>query len=56
VASTVWFGRLLLRLGPHAEVLEPAELKDAGRDAARQLMVRYQPSGQRSKRNTASKR
>jgi proteasome accessory factor C len=41
VASTVWFGRLLVRLGPHAEVLEPPELRDAGREAARQLMSRY---------------
>lgn len=41
VASTVWFGRLLLRLGPHAEVLDPPELADAGRHAARRLLVRY---------------
>jgi proteasome accessory factor C len=42
VASTVWFGRLLLRLGPHAEVLDPPELAEAGRQAARQLLARYQ--------------
>jgi proteasome accessory factor C len=41
VASTVWFGRLLLRLGPHAEVLDPPELADVGRQAARQLLARY---------------
>jgi proteasome accessory factor C len=41
VASTVWFGRLLLRLGPHAEVLDPPELAEAGRQAARQLLARY---------------
>jgi proteasome accessory factor C len=41
VASTVWFGRLLLRLGPHAEVLDPPELAEVGRDAARQLLARY---------------
>jgi len=41
VASTVWFGRLLLRLGPHAEVLDPPELADTGRLAARQLLERY---------------
>jgi proteasome accessory factor C len=41
VASTVWFGRLLLRLGPHAEVLDPPELADTGREAARQLLARY---------------
>ncbi len=42
VASTVWFGRLLLRLGPHAEVLDPPELAEVGRQAARQLLARYQ--------------
>jgi proteasome accessory factor C len=44
VASTVWFGRLLLRLGPHAEVLDPPELAEAGRQAARQLLARYRGS------------
>jgi len=42
VASTVWFGRLLLRLGPHAEVLDPPELAEAGRHAARALLARYE--------------
>jgi proteasome accessory factor C len=41
VASTVWFGRLLLRLGNHAEVLDPPELAETGRQAARQLLARY---------------
>jgi proteasome accessory factor C len=41
VASTIWFERLLLRLGPHAEVLGPPELADAGREAARRLLARY---------------
>lgn len=41
VASTVWFERLLLRLGPHAEVLDPSELADAGRAAAGRLLERY---------------
>ncbi len=41
VASTVWFGRLLLRLGPHAEVLDPSELSEVGRQAALQLLRRY---------------
>jgi len=45
VASTVWFERLLLRLGPHAEVLGPAELADVGRDAARRLLARYRHAG-----------
>ena len=44
VASTVWFGRLLLRLGPHAEVLDPPELSETGRHAARQLLARYRPA------------
>ena len=42
VASTVWFERLLLRLGPHAEVLDPPELVEAGRQAARRLLERYE--------------
>ena len=41
VASTVWFGRLLLRLGPHAEVLGPPELANVGRQAAERLLSRY---------------
>jgi proteasome accessory factor C len=42
VASTVWFDRLLLRLGPHAEVLDPPELMASGRQAALRLLARYQ--------------
>ena len=45
VASPVWFDRLLLRLGPHAEVLAPPELADSGRRAAARLLVRYRESG-----------
>lgn len=41
VASPVWFERLLLRLGPNAEVLGPPELVDTGRDAASRLLARY---------------
>jgi len=44
VASTVWFDRLLLRLGPHAEVLDPPELVLSGPKAARRLLERYRPS------------
>ena len=47
VASSVWFGRLLLRLGPHAEVLDPPELADTGRQAARQLLERYRSGATR---------
>jgi hypothetical protein len=32
---------LLLRLGNHAEVLDPPELAETGRQAARQLLARY---------------
>ena len=41
VASPVWFERLLLRLGPNAEVLAPPELVDTGREAAARLLARY---------------
>ena len=41
VASEQWLRTLLLRLGPHAVVLEPAEWHDLGADAARQLLERY---------------
>jgi predicted DNA-binding transcriptional regulator YafY len=41
VASPVWFERLLLRLGPHAAVLGPPQLVDAGREAASRLLERY---------------
>lgn len=41
VASDVWFGRLLLRLGPHATVLEPPELAAAGAESARRVLERY---------------
>ena len=42
VASEQWLRTLLLRLGPHAVVLEPAEWHDLGADAARQLLQRYE--------------
>lgn len=41
VASPVWFERLLLRLGPNAEVLGPPALLDTGRQAATRLLARY---------------
>ena len=43
VTSTVWFGRLLLRLGPDAQVLDPPELADVGAEAARRVLARYRP-------------
>src|SRR6185295_3877636 len=42
VANEQWLRTLLLRLGPHATVLEPAEWHDLGADAARQLLTRYE--------------
>jgi proteasome accessory factor C len=46
VASPVWFERLLLRLGPHAEVLGPPELVTVGRQAAARLLARYASVGE----------
>ena len=42
VASEQWLRTLLLRLGPNAEVVEPAEWRDLGALAARQLLSRYE--------------
>ncbi len=42
VANERWLRTLLLRLGPHASVLEPEEWHDLGADAARQLLERYE--------------
>ena len=36
-----WLERLLLRLGPDAEVVEPDELKDRVRDLAERTRKRY---------------
>ncbi|MEW6473668.1 MAG: WYL domain-containing protein [Actinomycetota bacterium] len=36
-----WLERLLLRLGPSAEVVEPAEVRAEAAEAARRLLVRY---------------
>jgi proteasome accessory factor C len=44
VASEHWLARTLVRLGPDAEVLEPAELDDLGRDAAARVLARYRRS------------
>jgi len=42
IAAEPWLARLLVNLGPHAEVLDaPAELRDAGRRAARRVLGRY---------------
>jgi proteasome accessory factor C len=42
VVSTVWLERLLLQLGPDAEILEPKELTGLGRDAAARVLARYE--------------
>lgn len=42
-----WFGRLLLRLGPESEVLEPPELAGVGRAAARRALEAYGSTGAR---------
>jgi len=41
VTSERWLERLLLRVGPEAQVLAPAELADVGRRAAQRLLARY---------------
>jgi proteasome accessory factor C len=41
VASEHWLRTLLLRLGPYAEVLEPAGWHDLASEAAKELLARY---------------
>lgn len=41
VAGQAWLERLLLRLGPEAEVVEPEDLKEMASDAAVRLLSRY---------------
>jgi proteasome accessory factor C len=43
VASQRWLERLLVRLGPQAKVLAPAEWRDLGADVARRVLARYAP-------------
>jgi proteasome accessory factor C len=44
VANERWLARLLLRLGPHAEVVEPRDAAAAGRAAAERVLERYRRS------------
>jgi proteasome accessory factor C len=44
VVDDRWLGRLLVRLGPDAEVVEPVERRDAGRRAAAAVLARYRRS------------
>jgi len=47
VADASWLGRLLLRLGPQAVVLEPPELAHAAATIAAKALARYEvPSAQ----------
>lgn len=41
VSTLGWLERLLVRLGPDAAVVAPAELRSLGADAARRLLARY---------------
>lgn len=41
VAGDTWLARLLLKAGPHAEVLEPAEMRGVGARAAARVLARY---------------
>ena len=43
VSGRAWLERLLLRLGPAAEVVAPDDLRDVGAAAARRLLARYRP-------------
>jgi proteasome accessory factor C len=42
VSRSPWLARLLLRLGPEAVVLHPPDLASVGREAAAQILTRYQ--------------
>lgn len=42
VAGQAWLERLLLRIGPSAAVVAPAELVDVGRLAAQRILKRYE--------------
>lgn len=44
VSSQAWLERLLVRLGPGAVVIEPAELRGLGAAAAQRLLERYEAS------------
>ena len=44
VSELVWLERVLLRAGPEARVLEPADQRGVGPAAAARVLARYQPS------------
>jgi proteasome accessory factor C len=41
VSGTPWLERLMLRLGPEAEVIDPPDLVDTGRGAAERILAAY---------------
>ena len=41
VSEPAWLERLLLRLGPEAQVVAPATLRDTAADAAQRILRRY---------------
>jgi proteasome accessory factor BC len=45
VSGFAWFERLLLQLGPAAEVVSPLSLTGLAADAARRVLLRYEPLG-----------
>jgi len=49
VSGMAWFERLLLQLGPAARVLSPPELAGLAADAARRVLVRYEPGAFRAR-------
>lgn len=48
VAGRVWLERLLLRLGPSAQVVSPPELARCGAEAAARVLARYAEAGMSS--------
>jgi predicted DNA-binding transcriptional regulator YafY len=44
VSGMAWFERLLLQLGPDAQVVRPPELTDLAARAARRVLARYEES------------
>lgn len=46
-SASPWLERLLLRFGPDVEIVEPAELADRVRDAAKRILSLYEPAKKR---------
>ena len=57
VSEPAWLERLLLRLGPEAEVVDPPALRAAGAAVARRVLARYtEEPAARLRRSTANDR